>query len=154
KLRSMPGVSSAGVTTDSPFAGFRISTMFSMADRPSLTSQYDQADIHTVDPGYLAAMQIPVLQGRNFSVENTHESPKVALINQTAAHRYWNERNPIDASITFDGNVKYRIIGIVRNIKGLGLNEDSVPEIYVNYIQSPVPAMTFAVRGNPPISSL
>ena len=123
-----------------------------MSDQP-------EVDVRLISPGYLQAMHIPVLRGRNLTDADVTGRPGAALISDSLARRFWPKEDPIGRHITltfFPGVVR-EIVGIVGDVKLDSLDETRpVDTIYVPLAQLTVPTqqtwhsfgMTFAVRTN------
>src|SRR6516225_6655796 len=97
--RAIPGVESAGLVTSLSFSGSHGHGSFSIDDRPTLLENRPDADRHQVAPGYFAAMGISPLAGRDFTDADDMEHPGVAIINETAAKRFWSDENPLGKRI-------------------------------------------------------
>jgi predicted permease len=95
-VRALPGVESAGITSNIPFGGdFSDSVImaegYKMAPGESLISPYSV----TVTPGYMEALRIPLEAGRLFNDSDTDRSPRVAIVDQSLARKFWRGQNPI-----------------------------------------------------------
>jgi putative ABC transport system permease protein len=163
QARAIPGVESAGLVTALPFSGSRGHSPFSIDGRTAPQSNGPSADRHQVAPGYFAAMGIPLLAGRDFTDADDMEHPGAAIINETAAKRFWPNENPIGKRITigmpqevklYGKAVSREIIGVVGNVKHEQLKDDFQPEMYIPAWQLPTLNMTLIVRGKAPAESL
>lgn len=87
-----------------------------------------------------------MLRGRLFNSRDNQQTPKVVIINETAARRYWPDVNPIGKRILsgFDDSQWSTVIGVVRDVKHAGLDTETSPETYYHYLQLPPEAMNFA----------
>jgi putative ABC transport system permease protein len=97
--RALPGVQAVGAISNLPLDGGAPRTSIAIEGRAEKTSLAPQARprIHprTVTPDYFEAMGIPLLSGRRLTSKDDSKAPLVALINQTAAQRYWPGQNPL-----------------------------------------------------------
>ncbi|MBO0858114.1 MAG: ABC transporter permease [Chloracidobacterium sp.] len=161
--RSIPGVESAGLVTSLPFSGSRGWSSFVIDDRPTAVVDRPVADRHQVAPGYFAAIGIPLLSGRDFTAADDMEHPGVAIINETAARRFWPNENPLGKRLKigttrevkiYGKEVSREIIGVVGNVKHEQLKDDFHAEIYVPAWHLPSPSMFLIVRGKAPAKSL
>jgi predicted permease len=107
-----------------------------------------------VTPSYLATMKIPVVAGRGFDPTDGPSSPPVVLINETLAHRFYPDENPIGRRLQPGGApVYFTIVGIVKDVKQQGLDTRTGTELYIDYDQSPAdigfapPNMFLVVRS-------
>jgi len=109
-----------------------------------------------VGPGYLATMGISIVAGRDFTQQDTADTPRAAVINEVMAKRYFVGENPLGRQISFRRDKPaIEIVGVVRDGKHAGLREKDEPFIYFPYTQYPVTAsMTFYARtASNPISA-
>ncbi|HKD73380.1 MAG TPA: FtsX-like permease family protein [Candidatus Acidoferrum sp.] len=161
QIRALPGIDSAGVIDSLPLSGHGGSHQpFSIEGRPvQQMSDQPEVDVRLISPGFLQAMHIPVLRGRNLTDADATGRPGAALISDSLARRFWSKEDPIGRHITltfFPGVVR-EIVGIVGDVKLDSLDETRpVATIYVPLAQLTVPTqqtwhsfgMTFAVRTN------
>jgi len=90
RLQTIPGVRSAGVTTNLPFSNNNNSSVVSIVGHALAPGENPPVPAwNVISPGYLPAMGIPVVEGRNFTDGDTEKSPNVCLIDQHLARRYW-----------------------------------------------------------------
>jgi len=104
-------------------------------------------------------MSIPLLRGRYFTEQDNDESHGVVIINQTMAHRYWVDENPIGQRLKpqfptarvpwrpASNNTWLTVIGVVGDVKEAGLNDEQPAEIYLPYLQNPSSLMNLLVRS-------
>ena len=107
--------------------------------------------VRQINPGYLRAMRIPVLRGRDI-VENDAE---VMLVSRDAARLYWGTDDPIGrrASLPFSKTVLRQVVGIVGDVKQRNLIEASTPTVYF-YTREPYGRVTFVMRTSVPPATL
>lgn len=96
RVRGLPGVQAAGVTTNIPLGGdFSDSVIlaegYAMSPGESLISPYNSS----VSPGYFEAMTIPLKRGRLFSASDDERAAKVLIIDERLAARFWKNADPI-----------------------------------------------------------
>jgi predicted permease len=155
-FRALPGVSAAGMTSILPFAGNNEqgSTDIEGYEVPQGGSP-PHAQHRSIDEGYLAALGLPVVAGRNFA---PHEPEPVVIVDETLAAKYWPNGNPLGQRLrrNFPATDRwFTIIGVVPAVKHASLAETTVKEtIYWHYEQRPQPAAVFALRTVVPPSQL
>ncbi|MGP0071560.1 MAG: ABC transporter permease [Bryobacteraceae bacterium] len=144
----LPGVEEAGFCRFLPLSGNDASLNFQIEGQPRMSESVDQprAKFRTASGGYFAALGIPLLRGRLFDDRDNQRTPRVVVINETAARRYWPGENPIGKRILsgLDGAEWSTIIGVVGDVKHLGLDVDTSPETYYHYLQIPPDTMNLA----------
>lgn len=169
QLRALPGVDSAGMTYF-----LRLSDAgtepFQMESRGDLTEEHlPQAVPVTVGPGYLRAMGIATVGGRDFADSDVQATRPVALINEEAVQRYFGGKNPIGEHLRIGDpkdpetqkNPWLEVIGVVASTKSTRYNQiawDARPEVYTDYQQQQIhqyfansdyTTMFFVVRTQP-----
>jgi predicted permease len=105
--------------------------------------------VSPVSPNYFRTTGIPLLRGRDFSPLDTQNTPRVAVINEAAATRYWPNRDPIGRRLRFfDNNNAVEIVGIARNANYLAVGEAPQALIYTSLLQDYGTTCTVIVRAN------
>jgi predicted permease len=125
---ALPGVLSAVCTDYTPLSmAGRTETMHPDGVKNSGQSEAN-ADLYMATPGYLDAMGIPLLAGRDLGGESP-KGPRTALVNRAFVERVFGGENPIGRHVT-DSKVTYEIIGVTGNIKSRTLGEDTRAVLY------------------------
>jgi predicted permease len=154
RIRTVPGVQSAGLVNSLPITGGP-STEFLIEGRPAPNpGDEPSADVRVTDPSYFGVMGIPLLAGRTFSNQDTAVSLRVLLINETMARSYWPGESPLGKRITMEGwgpPLKGEIVGVVGDVKTDGLDAVVKPMIYWPYTQFGLVFNSIVVRtsGDP-----
>ena len=138
RLRATPGVRSVGATNAVPLSGFGGDRSFFIEGR-AVTRPEDQADeeIRFVTPGYFTTLQIPILQGREFTERDTLAAPRAAVVNQALVRKFFPNGDAIGRRLSFSQQQPawYQIVGVVGAIKHRALDATARPELYVPYSQ-------------------
>jgi putative ABC transport system permease protein len=101
-----------------------------------------------VTPGYFQALQIPMLEGRDFSERDTLSSPPVVVVNRKFAERWWPGQSAVGKRIRFSARgPAHEVIGVVGDIRHTRLDVPTVPEIYVCYEQHDFDVMVLVARS-------
>ena len=153
-LRALPGVTQVGGTSFLPLAGVGPATSFWRADQPQPgPNDRPVVDARPVTPGYFAAMQIPMLAGRDVNDADTSDKDPVAVINETFARQIYPGDNPIGRKFTLNlGNEKpHEIIGVVGDVKLATVEGEVRATAYLSSRQYAFGLMNFVVRtsGDP-----
>jgi len=110
-----------------------------------LVGSDDSLDRRIVTPEYLQTLGIPLIRGRYLSAEDREGSPKVVVINETAARKYWSDVDALGQ--TFKMNAQdYTVVGIVGDIRHLGLETKPRQESYAPLAQNTVIGVTLVLR--------
>ena len=154
RAAQVPGASAVGLTSTIPLRGGP-STDFVIEGRPPVKfGDEPSADIRIVDPNYFNAMRIPLRAGRPFAETDSTEAPKVMVINENLARRFWPGEDPIGKRITmrdWGPPLTGEIIGVAGDVKADGLDSETRPMIYWAYPQFPSIFNSIVVRteGDP-----
>ncbi|MGD0306472.1 MAG: ABC transporter permease [Candidatus Acidiferrales bacterium] len=149
RVSVIPGVEQSSIAGNDtlPMNSGRNYSQFSIEGRAADSERSPTADIAVVDTQYFKTMEVPLLSGRNFLPTDTFKAQGVAVIDQTLAHRYWPDKDPIGSQIKFGfgaGVQGLTVVGVVGDIRSDGSDQPSVPHIYVAMGQfAPVNAVVF-----------
>ncbi|MEO7966471.1 MAG: ABC transporter permease [Gemmatimonadaceae bacterium] len=149
RIRAIPGVESAAIASAHPLdASFTNS--FTIVGRESESRDWPEISTRLVSPGYFQTMGVKIRRGRSIEDGDDAVAPRVALINDEAARRFFAGRDPIGAEIRFWG-MKHRIVGVVDNERFRGVTEPAAPAVYASMGQAPSNSEVLLVRttGNP-----
>jgi putative ABC transport system permease protein len=141
RIAALPGVD--GVTLGGAVRPISFSReyQFTIAGRQPATSERDamRAIWYPIGANYFNVLQAPVVRGREFSDLDSPSSTPVALINETAARRYWPNEDPIGQTLAVDfyNDQPRQIVGIVTDIRPNIYNREPQPAMYVPYAQLP-----------------
>ncbi len=161
RLNALPGVSGAAAVVGLPLNGTQLNISFTVANRPPLPpAQQPSMEMRPATPGYFKAMGIRVTRGRGIEPGDTSRSAAVVVLSESAVRKYFPNENPLGQSITLGWRrpegmptAGGEVVGVVADVKTLGLARDVVPEIYVPYAQLPLGSMDVVLRTSvPPLS--
>ena len=141
KVRALPGVESAGGINHLPLAGDMWGWPFVIEGRPKPRPGESPSAVYRIaTPGYLQAMRIPLLQGRDIAGTDDVNAPGVVLINEEAARTYWPKENPIGKHIAFTNEpnppVWLTVIGVTKDAKEGDWAVKPYPEVYLAAFQN------------------
>ncbi len=124
RVRSLPGVESAGAIDNLPLTGGSNQPV-AVEGRPDVPmSEQPEVSVRVVTPGYLHAMHIPMLEGRDIQESDTAASPGVVVISKTMANQFWPNQSPIGRhlKLTFFPDMERTVVGVVGDVKQQGLD--------------------------------
>ncbi len=145
QAEQIPGIQSAGLTDVLPLGQQNDREYFTIENRLQPPGQEMVADFRRISPRYLNTMGIPLLAGRLLSDSDVRDSAPVILIDETLAHQYWPNENPIGRRMRLWGQYR-KVVGIVGQVHHYGLEKQPEPTIYAAFEQMPNKAMALAVR--------
>ena len=165
QVKALPGVESATMINHPPMAIDVWSTGFAVESQP-LPRPGEEPNVvfRVARPGYFQTMGITMLQGRDFTDRDNLSAPRVVIVNEKLAAKFWPNGDAIGKRLTLDDPRKnpvwLTVVGVVRNVKQWGWTEEPDNELYLAFLQNkgfletPHPwfsAMTLVVRtaGDP-----
>jgi predicted permease len=152
QVRAVPGVRSAAVSSALPVTTTRLSPALPEGQPQLPLPQRPLFNIQMSGPGYAATLRIPVLRGREFTEHDDAGAPLVAMVNETTARRYWPNENPVGKHVLL-GRIAQpiEVVGVLGDIRNVGVAADVAPEIYVPFAQRPWANIKLIVRtaGDP-----
>jgi predicted permease len=152
RLRSLPGVRAAGLTTNIPFVGDGNTDNFIVEGHESEGGAGVQTQLLSITPGHLQAMGIALLGGRDFVETDNSDSQPVAIVDETLARMYWPDGDALGKRVETTGDMQWMtIVGVAGGIKQDGFAEELQPHIYMPLAQSPSLLVKLVVRtdGSP-----
>jgi putative ABC transport system permease protein len=145
RAREIPGVEAAGIAAAHPLdVGFTNS--WRVVGREEESRGWPEISVRIVSPGYFETMGLVRLAGRLIEDGDHARSAPVALINETAAKRFFSTRDPVGEELSFWG-INRRIVGVVRDERIHGLTAPAPPATYVPLRQAPPNAGVLLVRS-------
>ena len=160
RVRAVPGVEEAGAVNILPLSGNYDSRGIQIEDRPEPPGRGHSVQSRSVTPGYFRAMGIPLLRGRPFDDRDRAGAPLVVIVSDAMARRYWPGEDAMGKRITFNSGIprdaqrevggpgSREVVGVVGDVKHLGLDEALTPFFYTPHMQQPsYHTMTLVVRA-------
>jgi len=145
KVDSIPGIQSAGLSDVLPLGQQNDREYFTIEKHPLPAGQELVADFRRISPQYLTTMGIALLRGRMLSERDGRDAPSVILIDETLAHQFFPNEDPIGRRMRLWGEFR-EVVGIVGQVHHYGLEKQPEPTIYAPYEQMTDKAMALAVR--------
>ncbi len=160
RLDAQPGFEDSALAAPLPMDRQGQATLtFSIVGNPPLPpGKSITADYTTASRGYFNVMRIPLLRGRLFSEQDSPSNPKVAIISETLARRYFPNQDPIGRQLRFgfppNGDVSREIVGVVGDVRDVALSQKPVPMMYAPFAQAPLYGGEVVVRSSLSTSSV
>ncbi|HTI39633.1 MAG TPA: ABC transporter permease [Vicinamibacterales bacterium] len=159
----IPGLRRAVIATSSPLISGAVVRFAVKGSESAALVPEPAAIIRAVTPEYFSVLGIRLLQGREFASSDTATAPRVAVINEVLARRYFGGENPIGRTLTIlpgqrapwtrhPGDVI--IVGVSTNTREVGLNEVEFSDVYVPFVQMPSPWVELIARTDVPVSAV
>ncbi|HKR27304.1 MAG TPA: ABC transporter permease [Acidobacteriaceae bacterium] len=102
-----------------------------------------------VGPRYFESLHIPILEGREFTPDDNEKAPRVLIVDQTAARRYWPGQDPLGKRLRVWGSL-FTVVGVARNSTHIFVNESPEPMVYASFFQAGYETIVqVETEGNP-----
>jgi predicted permease len=102
-----------------------------------------------VAPRYFESLHIPILEGREFTPDDDEKAPRVLIVDETAARRYWPGQDPLGKNLRVWGRL-FTVVGVARNSKHMLVNESPEPMVYMSFFQQGYETIVqVKTEGNP-----
>ena len=164
RLEAAPGVEAVGTITPLPLSLNGWQTSFAVEGYPEPEpGKFPTNDLARVTPGYFRAMGVRLLRGRTFTWQDDENAPLVAIIDETFAQTWFANQDPIGRRIKINAGHPVpgmppppwiTVVGVVNHVKNYGIDQESRVEVYVPFMQSPLPQMTLVVKGPGGVATL
>jgi putative ABC transport system permease protein len=146
RVSALPGVRSAAISAALPLVPKRITPVLPegqpevpLAERPFII-------IEAINPSWFRTLRVPLQAGREFTDADNADAPKVVIVNEALARRYWPGQNPIGKHIVMGRQTASEVVGVAANVKNRGLALDPQIQLYFPFSQLPWGNMNLLVR--------
>jgi predicted permease len=153
QLRALPGVQAAGAVTALPLEGGSGTSYTIDGEARPEPGKEPIAQFRGTTPGYLDAMKIGMVRGRDFNEQDRLESPKVVLVNESFAKRHWPTGDPAANAIgkrlvlgTGASQVIREIVGVVRDTREFGPDDEAPASMFLPALQRGYRSLSIAMR--------
>lgn len=147
KVSALPGVHAAAISAALPLSWKRITPMLPEGQAEVPLSQRPFIDIEAISPRWFQTLRVPLRTGREFTDADNAQAPKVLIVNETFARRFWPRENAIAKRIVVGRSTEgWEVVGVAQDIKNRGLAQESQPQVYIPFPQLPWGNMNLLVR--------
>ncbi len=164
RMRAIPGVDLAAMTTDLPVTHLSRRRPVNIEDRPEESGKGLFPEITSVTPEYFKVLQAPLVRGRYFAEDDEPGKQPVVIVDETTARTFWPDRDPIGRRLSIKSTVRLRsaanppwstVVGVIKDIKNDGLDQSGAPHIYSPIYQVPgIRSLSVTVRTSLSATSL
>jgi putative ABC transport system permease protein len=154
RVNGIPGAQSAAVSATLPLTTKRITPMLPEGQPHVPLSQRPFIDIEAISPLWFQTMRVPLRAGRVFTDADNAQAPRVIVVNESFARRFWPNENPIGKHVVVGRRTDpMEVVGVSSDIKNKGLAQETQPQVYIPFAQLPWGNMNLLVRTTvPPLS--
>ena len=138
RTRALPGVKHASLATDSPLSGSWDQEGIVVEGYTPREGEFMGCDETTVSPDYFKTLEVPLLAGRDFNEQDRLESPKVAIVNEKMAKKYFGTTDVLGKRIGLDKTPDTTIVGVVKDMQYVNLRRDFKSHFYLPTTQEKV----------------
>ncbi|MFP5265682.1 MAG: ABC transporter permease [Blastocatellia bacterium] len=153
RVSELPGVNAAAGVDYLPLTGEGVGTFFEVENRPGFSNGEKPITLmRAVTPKYFEVLRIPLIEGRGFNEFDTADRPRVYVINENMAKRYFPGESPVGKRlvITWNKPLAGEIVGVVADVKYPNLTAAPGPTVYWPYSQTSSGSMNIAVHTSTP----
>ena len=151
-VRSLPGVDGAGLASAVPGQGYIQDNGFSIAEHPPLPlGQTNYALVRYVDPGYFAALGIPVLRGQAFDPSQRLDRALKVIVTDLFVRQYFRGEDPLGKHLLTLGHKSYEIVGVVGDTRFL-IAQPAQAMMYFPLYAGTESGATMAIRSHRDVS--
>jgi predicted permease len=143
RVQSLPGVRAASLAATVPLGFERKEASIRVPNQPGVV---ETLSCNLVSPDYFRSMDIPLIAGRDFGQQDVLNKPKVIIINEAMARKYWPGQNAVGKRLS-DGDNDFEVVGVVRTTKYRFLGESPTPYVYTPLFQDYSKAVVLHVRS-------
>src|SRR5690349_12073539 len=146
RVQAAPGVKSAAISAALPLSWKRITPVLPEGQAEAPLAQRPFVDIEAISPAWFQTMKVPV-RGRVFTAADDAKAPKVAIVNETFARRFWPKQNPLGKRIVVGRWPEAaEVVGVAADVKNSELAQPTQAQLYLSFPQLPWGNMTLLVR--------
>jgi predicted permease len=149
RLETIPGVRAVTLSQYPILAGSRNDAPIFVQGQASQANDGSNALVNDVAANFLDTLQIPILRGRGLTSQDDERAPRVAVVNQAFARKYFGDEDPLGRRFGLDGpknSGQFEIVGLAQDAKYFELRGAMPPTVYLPYFQEPASYASFAVR--------
>jgi predicted permease len=153
RVSALPGVQSVSLAFSAPMGYYNDGQiLFIDGRRADPDEQPPAVACNHVDAGYFDTLQMPILRGRAFTDADNETAPRVAIVNQTMANRYWPNQDPIGKRFhtgTPD-SPPWEVVGLAKDSKYIAVFESPLPFFYMPLAQKYMGLRVLQIRSASP----
>lgn len=150
QLASTPGVVNVGAVSRLPLMGSNLGSWVFIEGKSAPGDPKIDVEYRVATPSYFATMGIPLRAGRLFDEHDDANPAAVVLINETMARKFWPGADPVGKRIKLGAAPEQLpwilVIGVVGDVRHVGLDTEPRPEVYRPYAVNPLGAPILVIR--------
>ena len=153
RLGAVPGVRAVALSNPALLSGSVNSTSIFVRGRAYEAGRRDldnSINRLVISPNFFETMRIPIVRGRGLTARDGETAPKVVVINEAAARKYFPDEDPVGQQFgsSMENNAQLQVVGVLRDAKYNSVRDPAPPTMYVPYLQARAGNAVMAVRTN------
>ena len=154
RISALPGVRSAAMSAALPLETKRVTPLLPEGQPEVPLMQRPFLDIEAVSPQWFSTMHVQLVAGRDFTDADNAQAPKVLIVNQAFARRFWPKENPLGKHVLVGrGPDQSEVVGVSQDVRNSGIAQEPAAQAYLPFPQIPWGNMNLLVRtAVPPLS--
>jgi putative ABC transport system permease protein len=146
KVNAVPGVRSASISAALPLSPRRITPILPEGQAEVPLAQRPFIIIEAIGTQWFQTMRVPLKTGRAFTDADNSQAPKVVIVNEALARRFWPNQNAIGKHIIVGRQTAAEVVGVAADVKNSDLAVEPAPQLYLPFPQLPWGNMNLLVR--------
>lgn len=146
KVNAVPGVRSASISAALPLTPKRITPILPEGQAEVPLTQRPFIIIEAIGTQWFQTMRVPLKAGRVFTDADNSQAPKVVIVNQALARRFWPNQSAIGKHIIVGRQTAAEVVGVAGDVKNSGLAAEPAPQLYLPFPQLPWGNMNLLAR--------
>jgi predicted permease len=136
KLEALPGIQSVALSSRVPLRFDSGSTSVKPEGYVSQANESMETQVAIITPNYFQTMQIPIVKGRDFTLQDTKSSQRAVVVTEAFVDRYWPHQEALGKQLNSDLTREwFTVVGVARDSRVTGLNEKATPFVYLPLYQ-------------------
>src|ERR1700728_229499 len=136
KLEALPGMQSVALANRVPLGFGGGSTAVKPEGYVARPNESMETQVAIITPNYFQTLQIPMVKGRDFTLQDTKSSQRAVIVSEAFANRYWPNQEALGKQLNSDLTHEwFTVVGVARDSKVNGLNEKPMPFVYLPLYQ-------------------
>ena len=155
RVSVLPGVRSAATSAALPLSWIRVTPVLPEGQPDAPLAQRPFVDIEAISPGWFQTLRVPLRGGRVFTAADDANAPKVVIVNESFARRFWPGQTAVGKHVMVGRWTEpAEVIGVAANTRNKGLAQDTQAQLYLSFPQLPWNNMNLLVRTDVPPRSI
>lgn len=146
RVSAVPGVRASAISAALPLVPKRVTPVLPEGQPEVPLGERPFIIIEAISPSWFETMQVPLQSGRKFTEADNATAPKVVIVNQAFAHRFWPNENPVGKHIVVGRQTGSEVVGVAGNVNNRGLALQPQPQLWLPFPQLPWGNMNLLVR--------